>query len=235
MNDQIIIADKDAKYRTQVAEHFKNQGYQVETTDSALSVLCSLLENRAPVLLLGRDFDQKISSLDLIRLLRKCNRHLSVIMVSDAMPLPLARKLRQLGISCQALKPSEAKDHEELGEGGCAFEKNGQNVEGQSGQPRLVESAVLASDEGERSAAKRPLQLLPWLAALSGLLFGACSLLLLAEKSAARSESVISWIFLSFCALITAFLLLPIFRIKHPLGKRHPEEATEHSYPRLGK
>src|SRR3954447_13678520 len=102
----IIIADRDADYRSQIADHFTKAGYCVETTDSAVHVLCSILEKQTPVLLLGSDFDQKISSADLIHLLKKCNRHLAVIMVSEEMPLSVARKVRQEGIFYHALKPA---------------------------------------------------------------------------------------------------------------------------------
>src|SRR5690349_10693863 len=100
----IIIADRDAEYRNDIAEFFQKAGYRVETTDSAVHVLCSVLEKNTPVLLLGSDFDNKICSVDLIHLLKKCNRNLNVIMVSDQMPLELARKIRQEGIFYHALK-----------------------------------------------------------------------------------------------------------------------------------
>src|SRR6266567_1889242 len=107
---EIIIADRDEDFRSQVADHFRKAGYRVDTTDSAAHVLCSILEKKTPVLLLGSDFDHKVSSVDLIHLLKKCNRHLNVIMVSDELPLAQARNIRQEGVFYHALKSAAAGD-----------------------------------------------------------------------------------------------------------------------------
>jgi DNA-binding NtrC family response regulator len=121
---EILIADKDTEIRKQVADYFREAGYQVETTDSAVHVLCSILEKQTPVVLLADDFDRKIAPADLIHLLKKCNRRLAIILVSDEVPLPLERRLRQEGIFYHALKPTTAKDKEEIRLAvECAFEK----------------------------------------------------------------------------------------------------------------
>ena len=54
---EILIADKDTEIRNEVANYFREAGYQVETTDSAVHVLCSILEKQTPVVLLAEDFD----------------------------------------------------------------------------------------------------------------------------------------------------------------------------------
>ncbi|KAF0219610.1 MAG: response regulator [Geobacteraceae bacterium] len=119
----ILIADKDNEVRKQVAEIFAEAGYQVETTDSAVHVLCNILEKQTPVVLLGTDFDKKITSADLIHLLKKCNRRLAIILVSDETSLPIVRKIRQEGIFYHALKPQSEEDKEEIRQVvGCAFD-----------------------------------------------------------------------------------------------------------------
>jgi FixJ family two-component response regulator len=119
----ILIADKDTEVRKQVADIFVEAGYQVETTDSAVHVLCNILEKQTPVVLLGTDFDKKITSADLIHLLKKCNRRLAIILVSDENSLPMVRKIRQEGIFYHALKPQTEKDKEEIRQAvGCAFD-----------------------------------------------------------------------------------------------------------------
>lgn len=96
MNErEILIADRDNEFRNQIAEYFRQAGYQVETTDSAIHAFCSIVEKHIPVILLGDDFDGKLASADLIPLLKKCNRQLAIIVVSDEMPLSVARKIRQ--------------------------------------------------------------------------------------------------------------------------------------------
>ena len=124
MNEErgIIIADKDTDVRKEVADIFIEAGYQVETTDSAVHVLCNILEKQTPVVLLGNDFDNKVTSADLIHLLKKCNRRLAVILVSDEASLPIVRKIRREGIFYHALKPSSPEDKEEIRQAvGCAF------------------------------------------------------------------------------------------------------------------
>ncbi len=121
---EILIADKDTEIRKQVADYFREAGYQVETTDSAVHVLCSILEKQTPVVLLADDFDRKIAPADLVHLLKKCNRRLAIILVSDEVPLPMERRLRQEGIFYHALKPASANDTEEIRLAvECAFEK----------------------------------------------------------------------------------------------------------------
>jgi DNA-binding NtrC family response regulator len=110
----IIIADRESEARREVAEIFTNAGYKVETTDSAVHVLCNILEKQSPVVLLGNDFDNKISSADLIQLLKKCNRRLTIILVSDEESLPIVRKIRKQGIFYHALTPRSQEDREEI-------------------------------------------------------------------------------------------------------------------------
>ena len=106
MNEQsILIADKDTRYLQQIAEYFVDAGYQVETTNSAVHVLCNILKKQLPVLLLGSDFDRNIDLPQLLQLLKKCNRHLAVVMVSDEATLPMVRRIRLEGILYHALRP----------------------------------------------------------------------------------------------------------------------------------
>jgi DNA-binding NtrC family response regulator len=100
----ILVADKDTEFLREVADHFSDAGYQVETTNSAVHVISNILEKQTPVVLLGSDFDKKINLLELVRLLKKCNRHLAVILVSDEASLPLVKRIRKGGIFYYALR-----------------------------------------------------------------------------------------------------------------------------------
>ena len=106
MNEQgILVADKDTAFLKEMTEQFTDAGYHVETTNSAVHVISNILEKQAPVVLLGSDFDKKINLLELVRLLKKCNRHLAVIFVSDEASLPLVRRIGKDGIFYYALRP----------------------------------------------------------------------------------------------------------------------------------
>src|ERR1700674_1586527 len=71
---EVLLVDSDSKVRKQMADSFRMAGYQVETTDSAVHVLCSVLAKQLPVVLLGKGSDKKIALADLVPLLKKCNR-----------------------------------------------------------------------------------------------------------------------------------------------------------------
>ena len=218
----IIIADRDADFRKQVAEHFRKAGYRVETTDSAVHVLCSVLEKQTPVLLLGSDFDKKISSADLIHLLKKSNRHLSVIMVSDEMPLAQARQVRQEGIFYHALKPVDAADTEELGRAvECAFQKHSSRR-----HPGRLHSA-LKSDGTCGAEPVQPGYALSWQVALALLVFGTSLLALAAAQAVQQGNAMAIWIFFSLCALLIMTQLLPVFRIRLPMRFRNREAAEQ--------
>lgn len=222
----IIIADRDAKYRKEVADHFKKAGYRVETTDSAVHALCSILEKQTPVLLLGSDFDEKVSSVDLIQLLKKCNRHLHVIMVSDDMPLALARRIRREGIFYHALKPSDACDTEELGMAvACAFENRIRGRQPHQKTP-LGKLAMKNEKSGKVEPVENPLNLLPMVICLGAMVLGLSYLSLLAAQGV-KEWSMAIWIFLGFCSLIIAAQLLPIFRITLPVSWRKAGQAKQ--------
>ena len=110
----ILIADKDTNFLREISEFFKGAGYAVATTESASSVICDILKKNVPVLLLGSDFDKKIGLPQLLHLLKKCNRHLAVIMVSDEASLPMVRTIRGEGIFYHALRPVTEDDREEI-------------------------------------------------------------------------------------------------------------------------
>ena len=110
----ILVADKDTAFLREVADHFSDAGYHVETTNSAVRVISNILEKQTPVVLLGSDFDKKINLIELVRLLKKCNRHLAVILVSDEASLPIVKRIRQEGIFYYALRPVTPEDTNEI-------------------------------------------------------------------------------------------------------------------------
>lgn len=120
----ILIADGDTKLRWEMADFFSRQGYEVETTCSAVHAFCSILQKKIPVLLLGSDFDRKISSAEMVNLLKMCNRHLAIILVSEKVLLPQAIKIREGEIFYHALRPESAENHQEIRKAvECAFDK----------------------------------------------------------------------------------------------------------------
>lgn len=119
----LLIADKDVDCRKQMAELFIEAGYNVIVTNSAANALDGILKKTAQVVLLGSGFDD-LTAADLIPLLKRCNRKLSIILLTDDASLPLIRKLRSEGIFYHALKPVNGEDREEIRQVvQCAFQK----------------------------------------------------------------------------------------------------------------
>ncbi len=111
---KLLIADGDAKARRQMADFFENSHYEVETTASAAYAIAKIVQNHEPLVILGDSFEEKIASVDVIALMRKCNKNLRIILVSDDSSLETLRRIREDGIFYHALKPHSLEDNEEL-------------------------------------------------------------------------------------------------------------------------
>jgi DNA-binding NtrC family response regulator len=118
----VLIADDNLDSRKLMADLFIEAGYDVTVTNSAATVLHGILKKTAQVVLIGNEFDE-VAATDLIPLLKKCNRELTIIFVSSNASLSLIRKLRNEGIFYHSLQPFEATDQQELKQAvECAFE-----------------------------------------------------------------------------------------------------------------
>lgn len=125
----LLIADRDASARQQMAEFFSKVGFPVIGVDSVEDVLRALLKKNPAVIVLGSDLDA-VPLVQLVPLLRKCRPDLGIILVSDEATLSEMRRVRREGIFYHALKPVDDAGFEELQQAvHCAFEKNRQEAE----------------------------------------------------------------------------------------------------------
>lgn len=111
---KILIVDKDPAARQKLADFFQESNYQVETTGSAAYVVARIIQKNEPIVLLGSQFEEKISTADVISLLRECNKGLRIILISDENSPEMLRRIREEGIFYHALKPHNREDNEEL-------------------------------------------------------------------------------------------------------------------------
>jgi DNA-binding NtrC family response regulator len=118
----LLIANKDQDARQQMARLFERDGYEITAADSVVNSLAGILDKTIQVVLLGGVLDeQQISKF--VPLLKKCNRNLSIILVSDEMPLELLRRIRKEGIFYHALRPVGDEGWDEIRQAvSCAFE-----------------------------------------------------------------------------------------------------------------
>jgi hypothetical protein len=72
------------------------------------------MKKQTAIVLLGVDFDEHVVVTDLVRILKKCNRNLNIILVADKVPRVLERTVRQEGIFYHAFRPFNTEGREEL-------------------------------------------------------------------------------------------------------------------------
>ncbi len=111
---KILIADHNDEARKQLATFFENSHFEVETTASAAYAIAQIVKKHEPIVILGDSFEEKIASVDVIALMRKCNQNLRIILVSDDSSLETLRRVREDGIFYHALRPHNQQDNEEL-------------------------------------------------------------------------------------------------------------------------
>ena len=117
----LLIANADQHARTQLAELFTADDVQVTTTDSVVNALEGIISKTIQVVVLGGEFDE-MNIAKLIPLLKKCNPYLSIILVSDELPLNLLRRIRKEGIFYHALTPAADEGRAEIYQAvHCAF------------------------------------------------------------------------------------------------------------------
>ncbi len=118
----LLIANKDQAAREQMASLFQEDDYLITAADSVVNALEGILDKSIQVVLIGGSFDEQHIA-KFVPLLKKCNRNLSIILVSDDMPLELLRRIRKEGIFYHALRPAANEDWDEVRQAvNCAFE-----------------------------------------------------------------------------------------------------------------
>lgn len=99
----LLVAEQDMDSRKQLADLLIEAGYNVTVTNSAANALEGILKKTAQIVILGEAFDE-LNAGDLVPLLKRCNRDVTIILVTDEIPLPVMRKVRREGIFFHALR-----------------------------------------------------------------------------------------------------------------------------------
>ncbi len=111
---KVMIVDRDVSTQKKMAGFFEKSNYEVTTTASAAYAIAQIVRKNQPIVILGDSFEEKIAAVDVIALMRRCNKDLRIILVSDDSSLETLRRIREDGIFYHALKPVNQEDNEEL-------------------------------------------------------------------------------------------------------------------------
>ena len=192
--DGLLIANKDQTARNEMAELFRGEAYRIVTTDSVANALAGILDKSVQVVLLGGAFDEQFVA-QFVPLLKKCNRNLSIILVTEEMPLELLRRIRQEGIFYHALKPTEHESWDEIRQAvACAFK----NYHAQQGVGQN------APGKGHVSGGARAL-----LTSLA-LMLAFVPHALATDTGKIYNSGILVLLFVGFCALLIVAQLLPV-------------------------
>ena len=207
----LLIANKDQAAREHMASLFEADGYQVTTADSVVNSLEGIIDKSIQVVVLGGLYDeQQIAKF--VPLLKKCNRNLSIILVSDELPMELLRRIRKEGIFYHALKPAADESWDEIRQAvSCAVEKCQAQQKGGRG---------LFGAKGAMQAAK------PFLASLALLLMFAPPSMA-ADVSKTYNSGLLVLLFVGFCALLIVAQLVPAVLALFGLTKEAAKHGTQ--------
>jgi len=124
----LLIANKNQQSREQLATLFDPNEYQITKADSVANALEGIINKEIQVVVIDGHYDEQ-NIVKLIPLLKKCNRNISIILVSDEMPIELERRIRKEGIFYHALRTAGEDNGEEIRQAvSYAFKKYAENT-----------------------------------------------------------------------------------------------------------
>jgi len=136
----LLIANRDKDARERLACLFGKEDYQVVTSDAVANALDGIINKEIQVVVIDGDCHEE-NVVRVIPLLKKCNRNLSIILVSEELPLNLVKRIRQEGIFYHALKSAGQESESEIYQAVCcAFRKYEERTQEtlQSGKGKLM-------------------------------------------------------------------------------------------------
>jgi DNA-binding NarL/FixJ family response regulator len=112
--NRIIIADKHPVIRNRMVSLLTVSTHSVVTTSSTAHLMQDLLQGGQPIIVLGDGLEEGMPVATLVRLLKCCNPHATIILVADDVALEEERRVRQQGIFYRANRPRCAMGWDEL-------------------------------------------------------------------------------------------------------------------------
>ncbi len=120
--NRLLIVDQNAEERAKIEAFFSSSPVEVEATASAAYAIAQVARQQESIVILGDMFEEEITAPEVVALMRRCNRNLPIILVSDESFLETLHHIRKAGVlSC---------------------EQGGHNSKGKKELRHIVESAV---------------------------------------------------------------------------------------------
>jgi DNA-binding NtrC family response regulator len=189
----LLIANEDRDSRDRLAALFVEDDCHVETTDSVVNGLEGILNKTIQVVVLGGDFDETHVA-KLVPLLKKCNRYLSIILISDEISINLLRRIRKEGIFYHALKPAGNEGREEIRQAvHCAF----RTYQARRDEPQITQPKEVSMHRIKTFLTSLMLVLMVVAPAMA------------ADTTKVYNSGILVLLFVGFCALLVVAQLLP--------------------------
>ena len=210
----LLIANENRQSREQLAKLFVTDDYQVTTTDSVVNALEGILNKTIQVVVLGGDFDE-MHVAKLVPLLKKCNQYISIILVSDEMPLNLLRRIRKEGIFYHALKPAGEEGREEIYQAvHCAFK----TYKARRNAPKSTQAKEVSMRSVKTILTSMSLVMLAVGPALA------------ADTATTYTSGILVMAFVGICALLVVAQLLPAIRSLFGMTKDAAKKTSASKY-----
>ena len=213
----LLIVSQNSTEQAQLAGIFRDDAYQVTTTAALADGLGGILSKDIQVIVLAGAYDE-LHIVQLIPLLKKCNRHLSIILISAEMPINLLRRIRQVGIFYHALPL--------VGEAGVQEIRNVVSCAFKTYQANITSTETHTHKEHTMLNAKS--------------IFTTVSLILLsvpamaADTSKVYNSGILVLLFVGFCALLVVAQLLPAVLSLFGMTKNAAKSAADRKMQAAG-
>ena len=206
----LLIANRDNAAREHLAGMFPQDEYRVTTADSVAEALEGIINKEIQVVVLDGSCHEE-NVVRLVPLLKKCNRNLFIIMVSEEMPINLVRRIRQEGIFYHALKSAGVEGEEEIYQAVCcAFKKYEENTQ----------KSFFAGKEKAMFSIKSLLSSL----VITMLLISPA---LAVDTTVTYNSGLLVLLFVGFCALLIVAQLIPALLVLFGMTKAATRGLSE--------
>ncbi len=205
----LLIANKNQQARERLADLFNKEDFRVTKADSVANALEGIINKEIQVVVLDGHYDEQ-NVVKLVPLLKKCNRNISIILVSDEMPINLVRRIRKEGIFYHALRSTGDENHDEIYQAVCyAFKK-------------YEEATQLNAQQKEKA-------MFPIKSMLSTL---AITMLLITpafavDTATTYNSGILVMLFIGFCALLVVAQLVPAVLVLFGMTKAVGQGLSE--------